>query len=457
MFTRGRACLVAAGVVLGSASIASAQTASASTPTFTRDISPILQQKCETCHRKNSIAPMSLVTYEEVRPWVRSIRARVETHQMPPWHLDRNVGIQQFKNDRSLSDQQIATLLRWIDEGTPRGDPKDAPAPLVWPDEQGWNYAKQFGQSAPDLVIRSGEYTQKMGAQDTWWRNTVDTGLTEFRWVRAIEIRPVNVKGRKVIHHVLIYLQQDEKTAPVEFRDPEIDANDPMVTGAIVRSYFMEWSVGKQGEQLRANAGKLLLPGSRVQFEIHFSSSNEDVTTQAEMGIYFYPKGETPHYRTSLAFYGVDREGSTGIDLPPNQVTVSEGYTVMRRPGRLESFQPHMHLRGKAMSIEAILPDGSKQMLSYVPDFNFNWHNSYVYADNAAPLLPKGTVLHITAWHDNTVAKKSNPDPNQWVGFGDRTVDEMAHAWLNITFMTDADFKREQDARAAATKTVAAR
>jgi hypothetical protein len=109
-----------------------------------------------------------------------------------------------------------------------------------------------------------------------------------------------------------------------------------------------------------------------------------------------------------------------------------------------------LHLRGKAMALEAILPNGQKQMLSYVPDFNFNWHNSYVYADDEAPLLPKGTILHVTAWHDNTAAKKSNPDPSQWVGFGDRTVDEMAHAWLNITFMTDEDFKAEHDARAAA-------
>ena len=128
---------------------------------------------------------------------------------------------------------------------------------------------------------------------------------------------------------------------------------------------------------------------------------------------------------------------------------MNEGFHVMRQAGRLESFQPHMHLRGKAMLLEAILPNGQKQVLSYVHDFNFNWQNSYVYADDAAPLLPKGTILHITAWHDNTAAKKSNPDPNQWVGYGDRTVDEMAHAWINITYMSDEDFQAEVDARKA--------
>jgi hypothetical protein len=121
----------------------------------------------------------------------------------------------------------------------------------------------------------------------------------------------------------------------------------------------------------------------------------------------------------------------------------------MRKAGRVESFQPHMHLRGKAMSMEAILPTGQVHILSHVANFNFNWHNSYVYADDAAPLLPKGTILKITAWHDNTAANKANPDPNVWVGYGDRTVDEMAHAWVNVTYMDDEDYLGEVAARKA--------
>jgi hypothetical protein len=121
----------------------------------------------------------------------------------------------------------------------------------------------------------------------------------------------------------------------------------------------------------------------------------------------------------------------------------------MRRAGRVENFQAHMHLRGKAMTMDAILPNGQTQMLSHVNNFNFNWHNNYIYADDAAPLLPKGTVLRITSWHDNTAANPSNPDPNQWVGWGDRTVDEMSHAWVNVTYMDDADFEAEVQARKA--------
>ena len=138
------------------------------------------------------------------------------------------------------------------------------------------------------------------------------------------------------------------------------------------------------------------------------------------------------------------------MDIQPNTISVTQGNTVMRSAGRIESYQPHMHLRGKAMSMEAILPNGQTQMLSHVNNFNFNWHNSYVYADDAAPLLPKGTIIRVTAWHDNTAALPSNPDPNQWVGWGDRTVDEMAHAWVNVTYMSDADYEAEVQKRRTA-------
>jgi hypothetical protein len=131
--------------------------------TFTKDVAPIFQEKCEACHRPDSIAPMSLRTYEEARPWARSIRARVESRQMPPWHIDKTVGIQHFKNDRSLTEAQLATVLAWVDQGAVKGDPKDLPAPRQWPEGQGWNYAAMFGQTEPDLIIRNQPWTQKAG------------------------------------------------------------------------------------------------------------------------------------------------------------------------------------------------------------------------------------------------------------------------------------------------------
>jgi hypothetical protein len=437
-FPRGAGkCGLAAAVLVAFAGVAQAQQKTAPAPTFTKDIAAIFQEKCEACHRPDSIAPMSLRTYEESRPWARSIKTRVAARQMPPWHIDKGVGIQEFKNDRSLSDSQIDTIVRWVDAGAPKGDAKDMPPPKNWGDEQAWNFASLFGQTEPDLIVRSTPYTVTARGQDSWWKPTVDIGLTEPRWVRAIEIRPHTVKGRRVTHHAVAYLQQDETNSPIASAVPiQGSGSGPFGAGGV----FMEWAVGKQGEVMRPGSGKLLLPGSSIHFDIHYSTAGEDINTLVEMGIYLYPKGQEPKFRQSLMLF----PAAIGeMDILPNTISVTQGNTVMRAAGRIESYQPHMHLRGKAMSMEAILPDGRTQMLSHVNDFNFNWHNSYVYTDDAAPLLPKGTIIRITAWHDNTAALKSNPDPSQWVGWGDRTVDEMAHAWVNVTFMSDADYEAE--------------
>src|SRR5690349_12213284 len=163
--------------------------------TFSKDIAPILQEKCQECHHKGSMAPMSLVTYEETRPWAKSMRERVIKRQMPPWHIDKTVGVQKFKNDMSLSDEQIATIVRWVDSGAPMGDAKDMPPPKQWPADNEWKAAKELGQ--PDLVIKSEPYTMAAHHQDVWWRPTSTIPLTEPRWVRAVEIRPGTAAGRK--------------------------------------------------------------------------------------------------------------------------------------------------------------------------------------------------------------------------------------------------------------------
>ena len=176
--------VLAVGFAVSAAGPAAAQ-APAAAPTFSKDIAPIFQAKCEACHRPDSIAPMALVTYEQSRPWARSIKTRVQTRQMPPWHIDKTIGIQEFANDRSLTDAELDTVVRWVDGGAPKGDLKDLPKPVEWPTEQGWNYAKEFGQAEPDLIVRSAPWTQKAGANDAWWKPVVPTGLTEARWVRA--------------------------------------------------------------------------------------------------------------------------------------------------------------------------------------------------------------------------------------------------------------------------------
>ena len=427
---------VGVGLLALPASLAAQTTAQ---PTFTKDVAPIFQNKCESCHRPDSIAPMSLITYEEVRPWARSIRDRVASRNMPPWHIDPTVGIQHYKDDRSLNQKQIDTIAKWVTAGAPKGDPKDMPPPMNWAatDGNGWNFAKHFG-GPPDLVIKSPQYTQKAVAMDAWYKPVVETGLTEPRWVRAIEMRPGTLKGRKITHHALAYLMQDEKEVQAMLSSADADSGAGL---------FMEWAVNKQGELLRANTGKLMLPGSKIRWDIHYSAGGEDISDQVELGIYFYPKGQEPKFRTALSLYSGVTGGNRNLDIAPNSISVGQNFHVMRKAGRVENFQPHMHLRGKAMMVEAILPNGQQQVLSYVPNFEFNWMNNYVFEDDYAPLLPKGTILKVTAWHDNTAAKKSNPDPTQWIGWGDRTVDEMAHAWINITYMGDDDFNKEVEAR----------
>ena len=410
-------------------------------PTFTKDVAPIFQAKCEACHRPDSIAPMSLVTYPESRPWARSIKERVSTRQMPPWHIDRTVGISEFKNDRSLSDEQIDTIVRWVDGGAPQGNPSDLPAAIDWPDASKWNFAAQFG-GPPDLIVESMPFTMLAEANDAWWKPRVATGLTQERWARAIEIRPGTLAGRRITHHAIARLVQQEN-------DPALAAaNRANASNGADRSRtagtFMEWAVGKQGEIMRPGTGKLMLPESDIQWDIHYSAAGEEITDTAQLGVYLYPEDQAPEHRQVLHLMGTG-----GVDIPPNTVAVTQGFFPLQRGARIESFQPHMHLRGAAMSIEAIMPNGRRQMLSHVGDFNFNWHNSYVYTDDSAPLLPKGTLIKVTAWHDNTASNRSNPDPNVWVGHGDRTVDEMAHAWVNVTYFEEEDYEAEVAKRAA--------
>ena len=397
--------------------------------TFAKDVAPILQEKCQDCHRKGSTAPMSLVTYDETRPWAKSIKQRVIARTMPPWHLDKTVGIQDFQNDISLSDEQISTIVRWVDAGAPLGDAKLMPPTREWPNYEGWQLAKQFG--APDLVIKSEPYTMPAHGQDTWFKPLTDIPVTEPRWVRAVEIRPASPAGRRITHHVLARLLQDE---------PGAQAVDDGTGGG--PGLLMEWAIGKNYDVYRPNTGKLLLPGSKIWWEMHYHAVGEEIRDHVELAVYLYPKGQEPKYRTRLTLFGATATAGSPLDIRPNSIAETQGFHVLKQPARLENFQPHMHLRGKAMSIEAILPDGSKQVLSYVDHFNFNWMINYIYADDAAPVLPKGTIVHVTAWHDNTATNPNNPDPNQWVGWGDRTVDEMAHAWVNVTYISEEDYQQ---------------
>ena len=410
--------------------------------TFSKDVAPILQAKCQECHQPNSIAPMSLITFKEARPWARSIKERVVTRQMPPWHIDQSVGVQKFKNDMSLTNEQINTIVSWVDGGAIEGDPKDLPPakPLVTDNE--WKGVRD-GYGPPDLVVRSPEYTMAARHQDVWYRPMSDIPITEPRWAKMVEIRPTNLKGRKVLHHSIAYL--------VLNNDPEAvntgTSNGPQRADDDVdlvnrRPQLMEWAIGKGYDLFRPGTGKLIVPGEKISWDQHIHAAGEEITAGSEIGIWFYKKGEEPKKRSYLIGFTGIRGGRQSLDIPPNSFSQTEGFTALKENTLIENFQPHFHLRGKSMQVEAILPDGSSRILSYVGNFNFNWMTNYIYDDDAAPVLPKGTVIHVSAWYDNTKANKNNPDPEQWVGYGDRTVDEMAHAWMNVVYLSDEEYQQ---------------
>ena len=404
--------VVGAFLVLGGAAQAQAPDV-----TFAKDVASILQEKCEACHRTGQMAPMSLTTYAEVRPWARAIRTKVVAGDMPPWHMSKTTGIQKFVNDISLTTEQIDTIVRWVDAGAPLGNPDDLPPTREWPSGERWRVGSLLGRD-PDLIVTSTPWTQPAEGQAQWWQPVVDSGMTEDRWIKAVEVRPT-IEGRRIVHHG--------------------------------NSALAEFAVGKAGEIYPDDTGRLLKAGEKVRFDIHYHSVGEEITDYLSIGVWFYPKDVVPKYVVKHSPMGVFQAMDT-FDLPPHTVTKHHAFIPLETATRILSYQPHMHVRGKSMSLEAIYPTGRVEMLSYVENFNFNWHVNYVYAADVAPLLPAGTMIKLTAWHDNTAGNRANPDPTQWVGWGQRSYDDMYHAHVRYIELTEEDYKQMvQDRRRAAT------
>lgn len=390
--------------------------------TFSKDIAPIFQKSCQSCHHAGTSAPMPLMTYEQTRPWARSIKQRVTLREMPPWHLDKTVGIRKYKNDISLSDGEIALIAKWVDNGAPEGDPKDLPKPLDFKGEDTWF----IGQ--PDLLVSTDDFKMYAKGSD-WWIDQYGTiEVPEDRWIQAMEIKPSN---RRIVHH-----------AVVSAIEPDAPAGTP-ATGSLLKEY----AVGKFGDTFAENTGRFLKKGTRLRFDVHYNAAGTEQTNHTTIAFKFYPKGFVPKYQ--VRSYAVRNIPNDELEIPPNSVVRNDGYFRLPRNARIDSFQPHMHMRGKAMTLEAINLDNSTTILSSVDHFDFNWHVNYVYSDDVAPLLPAGTVLHMIGIHDNTSANRRNPDPNMWVGFGERSVDDMVQVWMDIVYLEDAEFNRLVDQRKA--------
>jgi mono/diheme cytochrome c family protein len=385
--------------------------------TFYKDVAPIFQDNCQQCHQPGSIAPFSLISYQDARRYASRIRQRIADRLMPPWHVNPYLGIQDFKNSRALSEEEISTIVAWVDAGAPEGDVADAPPPVSFPTGEDFLLLDKLGP--PDLIIKTDPFTVPEHGNDQWWRPVVETGLTEDRWVRAMEVLPSYPLGRRVTHHFLATAVQEHN----------------------LNGLLTEWAVGKVGEEYADGSGKLLQAGSKISFEVHYFPNGVEVPNdQVSLGIWLYPEDYQPELETKLVMFNVAPQNT--LQIPPKSHPLFSNEYVMKTPVRIQSFQAHMHLRGKGASMEAIYPNGRHELLSQIDNFQFNWHNNYIYSDDAAPLLPAGTVLKFNMWYDNTADNPSNPDPDDFVTWGDRAVDEMGHMWIGVTDLTQEQYDK---------------
>lgn len=386
------------GMILSTLGLsAQALGAPASKPTYHRDVLPILQENCQVCHRSNGdnmggmIAPMSLITYQEVRPWAKAIAKQVAARTMPPWHASpEHHGV--FANERTLTQEEIDTVVRWVQTGATRGNITDGPKPVHFKNTGGW------GIGVPDLVVSFDEpYFVDDDVEDLYIdieTSISEEELPEARWVQAHQVRA----GSEAVHHVITSI-------------------GALVPGGDPRFY-------------REGYGRLVEPGQHIRFQMHYHKEpgpGTGMQDQTEVGLKFYPRGYTPRFK-----FHSDPLGNFRFKIPagdPNYSAKSE--FTFPDDARLVSFMPHMHLRGKAVRIMAYYPDGEEELLLRVPKYDFNWQTTYEYKEYKS--VSKGTRLEMTAWWDNSADNAYNPDPTKAIRWGRPTTAEMMFGWMRYT------------------------
>jgi mono/diheme cytochrome c family protein len=430
------AALVPFVVALVASSGPTAQSGAASgAVTFAKDIAPILQRSCQQCHRPEGVAPMPLTTYEEVRPWARAMKARTSLGPraglMPPFFVEKDLGIQRFKNNPSLNDEEIAKIAKWADSGAPLGNAADLPVARKWDNENAWTIGE------PDLVLRSKEVSVPPVAPD-WWGDVgvVPTGLTEDRYVSAVEVREINdiprtgttntVGGRYVWHHMTY-----SSSVPGEQRAAG--------GGDEGGSSWPIHEVGRNADIFPPEAGRLLAANSALNLSAaHIHANGRETKAHLEFGFKFFPKGYKPLYRRSSLRLG----NGIDIDVKANKANQElHSYATLQEHTKIIAFEPHLHAPGVRMCLEAIWGHNI-QTLNCV-GYDHNWVKQYVYDDDAAPLLPKGTIVHLIGFLDTAPANKNPADPRNWAGGGRRSV---ANMFIDLGYsvaLTEEQFQAE--------------
>ena len=385
--------------------------------TFHRDIEPILQRSCQNCHRAGGVGPMPLVTFEQVAPYAGLIEyktgLRDRAGAMPPWYMEKDVGIQSYKNDPSLSEAELAAISTWARTGTQKGDPADAPEPLVFDDSLKW------AAGEPDLIVKTNSVTKLAGTPDWWGEiDRVPVGLDEDRYVKSVEIVEVNdvdnkagtgretVGGRYIFHHMI-------------WSTAQLDENGDRIEDTVTSWPVHE--VGRNPDLFDPDGGRLLRAGTYIYSDsVHLHSNGLDTTGHLEIGFRFHPKGYEPKYERAILGLG----NGVDISIAGNQDGQElHAYRVLEEHTKIITFEPHLHAPGERMCLEAIW-GYTVETLSCV-GYDHNWVRGYAYEADAAPLLPKGTILHIVGYMNNTETNPNVPDPRNWQGSGNRSVTNM--------------------------------
>ena len=403
--------------------------------TYADHVAQIITDNCVVCHREGGIGPMQFTSYEQVRPWAPLIQFRVENREMPPYAYDQHIGIQDLQGDWRMTQEDIDTIVAWVNQGAPLGEWGDRAHPVAdLPDPDAWNFVDQFGE--PDLIVGSTPMDIPANGNDLWHSPYNDPQMTTDRCIQAMQVKPRG-DAKAVVHHANTSVE-----VPDEFGEFERYGQ------------LNEYAMGKWGEIIPDGVCRTLPEGSRIRWSIHMYPGGVGPTAEGEiiednvveLGIWFHPEGyeEQAPFKQDLALYGL-REGYEGgqLIIPPHGYTMTQGFHSFDHPIRLDSFQPHGHLRMNSASLEIFYPEtGRTEQISQISNWSATWHHSHLYEPEVAPLLPAGAVLVIKQWYDNTADNPNNPDPDQWVYGGSRTGDEMSHAWLAITHLDDAEYER---------------
>ena len=405
--------------------------------TYSSDVATIINENCVTCHRAGGIGPMELVTYQDVRRYARRIKEAVVNRIMPPYYYDNDVGIQALKHDWRLSEQDVNTVAAWVDSGSPLGDPSAVPV-LAIADVDEWSLLAEYGE--PDLIAQSTPIDVPRDGLDMWHKPIVELqGMDKIgseRCIRALQVKPRG-PAKTVVHHA-------NSTFQLLQEDGSFQGTGDRAT---------EYAMGKLGEIIPDGVCRVLPAGAYIQWDIHMypgglgATAVNDVVegNVVELAIWLHPADYVYKYKQDLSLYGI-RQGE--LVMPPHGTTMTQGFHSFDHPVRIDSFQPHGHLRLRSASLEIFYPKtGRTEIISMISNWSATWHQSHIYEDFSAPLVPTGAVLVIKQWYDNTASNPNNPDPDQWVDGGSRTADEMSHAWIAVTHLDEEGYLELLDER----------